>query len=310
MVFINVLSFVFFIRRPVVLVIDTYFSEVYGANFERIRRLEASFKILRSIKLVRIIEESNTLSISESIMKASANPYAVFFQHSYADAAEYYSKNIVKEQGLDIKTFLFLERNNASPDEKPYYYVRNDTDIDFHRAGSFAAALVVPQFNNEEEQQDKTILFITNFNINPEEKRSFVDGVQEGLFKGKTDFISGYENRSWDKIAAVVIYGTAQAFLQSQTDIPVVLFSWYNNIYYMPSCVKILIDDSPYFSIPESLRLERNVVPGARGFSIPSNFTVLEDRIENKSLVAHLRRLNSVFYNHLSGRIQTGKPKK
>lgn len=294
-VFINTLSFIFFVRRPAVLVSDKYFSELYGQAFERIDRLEASFKIFRTIKLVRIMEDTDILTITESINAATSNPYAVFFPNAYSDAADYYAKNIVKENGRDTKTFLLLDKSQPALSERPYYYVRNDADIDFHRAGSCAAALAT--ISTVKSNQNKSIYFISSYNINHAEKESFAEGLQEGGFQGHIDFISGYENRNWENAAAVVIYGPAPAFLQSQANVHAVLFTWYNNTAYMPKSVKVIVDDSPYYSIPIALRMESKSSADTKGFAVPSKFIVLDERIADRAVVVRLLRASSVFRN-------------
>lgn len=310
---INTLSIIFFMRAPVILVSDMYFSEVYGARSEQVKRLEASFKCFTQIKIVRILEEeTDTISIAESIQRSSRNPKAVFFPFAYSNAAEYYASTIVPAQKGNTKTFVFLDRNQASQDLKPYYYVRSDTDIDFHRAGTCAAVLGTIGANSSDvEAQKKSIYFISNLLLNQAEKESFIEGIQEGLFPGRIDFISGYENRNWDTAAAIVIYGPAPAFLQAQVEVPIILFSWYNSASYLPRSIKVLVDDSPYFVIPNILKQARNAIEGTRGFSVPSNFMVLYERIPNRSMAMSLMRVTSNFFNFnsnvLRGKVNNSK---
>jgi hypothetical protein len=295
-IFLNIVCFFFFVQAPVILVSDNYFTEIYGARFEQIRRLETAFKIRKNVKIVRIQDNTDALSIIEAIEHTSGRPAAVFFPFAYSDAAENYAR-LNAEKNLSTKTFVFLDRNPVPKTDTPLYYVRNDTDIDFHRAGACAGLLARERLETLEAAPDKreTIYFICTVPLNPADQESFAEGIKESGFKGGLDFVNGYESRGWDNAAAVVAYGPAAAFFQAQVDVPAVLFSWYNNVSYMPANIKVLVDDSPYYMIPQALSSAQRAFVDAKVFAEPSNFIIIDSRIKNKVLVANLLKVITIF---------------
>lgn len=336
----------FFLRPPVILVSDIYFSAVYGRKYENIGRIDASFKIFRQIKIVRVMEDTSSLSITEAIQKSSRRPAAVFFPYAYIEAAGLYAKVLAEDNNSATKTFVFSDGNNQDNNDFPFYYVKSRTEVDYYRAGVCAASLASetppalesalaggggsppntpPQTNDPqaaggspesapaqtdnaiaqtdkppdtaavkelpEPKSNKTpspimgkikrnVFFIYDKEPSIPEKTAFYEGLKYGGFSENVDFTNSNADKDWRTAVSVVVAGSAKTFFQSAQPAPIVLFSWYNNINYIPESVKILVNDSPYYLIPKALSLADS--EGQKIIIIPSDFRVLEERIGNK----------------------------
>jgi hypothetical protein len=299
--FIGLITNLFFFRAPVILVSDLYFSSLYGGAHEQVRRLEATFLILKQIRIVRVLQDTDSLSLAEAVQRASFRPpEAVFFPYSYAEAAELYASTQIKAGNIATKTVVFADRNKPGHGEELCYYVRTDGDIDFFRAGHCASILAreagASQAAALTPDVPRSIIFIYDSDISMTDRKTFITGAEEdSSFSGRIDFASAYDNRNWNNAASIIIHGLAPAFLQSSIDIPSVLFSWQDNINYLPSQVKVMVNDSPYFLIPDVLRrLRMSDEIENKNITVPSRFTVISSRIKEKSLIKELKKAASL----------------
>ena len=297
--FIGIITNLFFFRAPIILVSDIYFSTLYGGAHEQVRRLQATFSILKQIRLVRVLQDTDNLSLSEAVERASSRPpEAVFFPYSYAEAAELYASTQKKAGNEMTKTIVLADRNKPGLGEELCYYVRTDGDIDFFRAGHCAAILARERGGASAlmPEMTRSIIFIYDADISVTDRKTFITGTEEDVpFTGRIDFASGYDNRNWNSAASVVIHGLAPAFLQSSIDIPSILFSWQDNINYLPSQVKIMVSDSPYYIIPVALRqLRKTDDPENKNLTVASKFTLIPSRIQEKTLIKELKKAASV----------------
>jgi hypothetical protein len=298
--FIGIITNLFFFRAPIILVSDIYFSALYGNAHEQVRRLQATFAILKQIRLVRVLQDTDNLSLTEAVMRASFRPpEAVFFPYSYSEAAELYASTQAKAGNTATKTVVFADRNKPGHGEELCYYVRTNSDVDFFRAGQCAAILARENGVSEPSPDvPRSIIFIYDSDISLTDRKTFIAGAEEDtLFTGRIDFASAYDNRNWNNAAAIIIHGLAPAFLQSSIDIPSVLFSWQDNINYLPSQVKVMVNDSPYYLIPTVLRQLRMTAQDDienKNLTVAAKFTVISSRIKDKSLIKELKKAVSL----------------
>jgi hypothetical protein len=278
--FISIITYLFFLRPPIVLVTDVYFETLYGVKKGQLEQLKASFRVFRQIKKVYVGEDTSNLTIIDSVEKSYFAPFCVFFPFWYKDAAAAYS-----QKHTASKTYVFLDNNNAPQDASSVIYIRSDTENDYYRMGRFAAAL-----SNESGVKDdghKKILFIYDIDIESAEESAFNKGLAAGGFLGGSDFIKNNEFQSVGNVSCVVVQGPAASFLNAGTSVPAIVRAWFLNPKYVPNNIKVQIDDSPYCLIPKI-----NVYKNKKGntLQVPADFIILYDKILNKKITRDLRK--------------------
>lgn len=292
-IFMVVSSAVFFMRAPVVFVTDVYFSAVYGERYEKVRRLEASLRILNQIKIVRIMGETDNVSINMAITAASKKPSAVFFLSAYEEAALFYAKQIKESTDGFTKVYVILDRNGTPKTSSDVYYVAYDTDIDCYRAGQCAAILALDsEAPSIDESKPKSIILIHDSTVKLTAKDTFIEGLHDGGFNERVDFIGNYDNRNWDNAVAIVFYSSSASYIQAGADTPAIIFSWFTNLNYMPDNIKISVDDSPFYVIPLVLkRAAKKKLSEHSLIVLPSEFIIFDSRIKNKNTVKKLKEI-------------------
>jgi hypothetical protein len=282
----------FFLRSPVILVTDIYSHALYGEQWEQIRALEASCRILRPVRVFRIMEETDSQSIADAIINARFTPHSVFFPYRYMEAAVSYSSKLETSGNKKIKTFLFLNKHQKGANTESLISIESDAGVDSYRIGYSAAVLSreARVSRHEDSGDGGEIVFIYDTEINENEKSAFERGVQDGKFSGRTLFALNAEARIRDNIDCVVIGGPAAVVLQSVTETPVILLSWFYNTNYLPLNVKMQIDDSPYALIPKTFKTPGRALKAGSVITLPSNFKIINNRIVNRKLISELRK--------------------
>jgi hypothetical protein len=291
--FITFLSYMFFLRPPVILVSDIYAHALYGEQWEQTRVLEASFRILRPVRVFRIMTETDSQTIADTIMNARSTPHSVFFPFRYEEAARFYGKELERSKNTTTKIFLFLNRQPHADNTESLIRIQTNTGIDYYRAG-YAAAILSREAGAAlpgNSGGGREIVFINNIQISDSEKSAFERGLHTGSYYGGVRFVLNTDSGgNQDVIDCIVIAGPAAAFLQSARTTPVILLSWFFNENYLPPNVKIQIDDSSFALIPKAVKTRMNQLRAGNTLTLPNDFNILKDNIVNKKLIPELQK--------------------
>ncbi|MDR3301782.1 MAG: hypothetical protein LBT01_04530 [Spirochaetaceae bacterium] len=290
--FMIVITYLFFLRPPVILVTDIYTHALYGAEREQILIFEASFKIGRQVKVFRIMEETDSYTIAETIKKTKPAPEFVFFPFHYSDAAKIYADQIKQEGNPLTKTLVFFYEETQAKNTDSYISITPDTKLDSYRKGRCAAILSKEIRLSHEENLNinKQINFIYDTQPNNDAQQAFEKGLAASGYFGKVNFVNTRDMVAQDYLDCVVIEGPASLFFQSATGIPVILLSWFNDPIYFPDNVKIQIDDSPYALIPKIVSLPKNGFAAGSVLKVPATFKIIRNKIINKKLIGELSK--------------------
>jgi hypothetical protein len=291
-VFVVFLSYMFFLRAPVILVSDIYAHALYGEQWEQIRTLEVSFKILRPVRIFRIMEETDSQSIADAVRGSRLTPHSVFFSYRYEEAARFYSAELEKAGNKTTKAFLFLNKERRTNNTESLIHIKSNTEIDYYRAAYCAAILSREKRTSRSVNSDATrdIVVIYDTRADNSEQNAFERGLRDGRYFGGMRFALNTELGSRDAIDCIVIEGPSSTFLQSVSETPVILLSWFYNENYFPPNVKAQIDDSPYALIPKALGMRAGRLKAGETLTVPANFKILKNNIINKKLIPELRR--------------------
>ncbi|MDR2864374.1 MAG: hypothetical protein LBV68_02050 [Spirochaetaceae bacterium] len=289
-VFLSILSYLFFLRPPIILVSDVYVHEIYGEHEERMRNFASSFSVFRQIKVIRVPEDVDSYSMAEIIQRNNASPFCVFFPFRYQEIAEIYRDEITQNGNKTTKIFVMANKEKVPSHAERIIYTVSDAERDYYRAGYCAAILSRDEgaLNNAQRNSERYIAFIYDRDINDRGKSAFEDGLLAGGFSGKSRFSFNQESLRPNDLACVVVDGPADLFFQSPTDVPVILFTWLENEDYFPNNIKIRIDDSPYTLICRTLKLPKKSLIDGAVLKIPADFHILKKTLDNKKLINEL----------------------
>jgi hypothetical protein len=289
-VFISGITYLFFFRPPVILVTGIYSHALYGDEREQIQIFEASFKIGRQVKVFRIMEETDSYTIAETIKKARPSPEFVFFPFHYSEAAKIYNDQIKQEGNALTKTFVFFYEENQTQNMNSYISITPDMKLDYYRTGRCAAILSkeIRSDHDENLKINRQINFIYDTQSHNEAQQAFEKGLKDSGYFGKVTFVSARDVVAQDFLDCVIIEGPSSLFFQSITDMPIILLSWFYDINYYPNNVKIQINDSPYTLIPKIVNLPENEFTAGAVLKVPATFQILRNKIINKKLIGEL----------------------
>lgn len=284
LLFVFILTGVFFLRSPVLVVTDASFYLIYGSQRFNRAVTRNSFALFRRLIPVTVAENAAPDVISLIVEGASRSPRAVIFPHRYASAALFYSTRhpqtpVLVMWGRNPLPPAFDESTNLA-------LVPTDRASDLHRAGASAAVLA---------RETQEVLFLTDEAFDgavPDSqgqyRQTFTAGLRAQGFTGEPVFLEAHvQHASYTDIGCVVIAGPASDFLERNLDIPVILFSWIDPAF-TPRAVRIIFNDSPLVLAPPALRAFSQ---GERVIFVPSHARTLSGRIEERSDSRRLRRL-------------------
>jgi hypothetical protein len=247
-VFLFALIFTLLARRPVVLVGDRYFTELYGRTREQAKILELSVLLLRRVRPFLIEEAGANTEIADALRRQFKNPYCVVFPYRYASAASVYAED------APWPVFVLEERNLNRPVTGNACYIPTDWTADFFRAGFFSARLARAGSladaagdtaeNPPPSDAEKTILLLSQENLLDTAKQAFEAGLKAGGWNGQNLVASSASSLPLHVISSAVLVSSASTFIQNSTGSPCVVFSAVSK-QYMPRFVKVALDDSP-----------------------------------------------------------------
>jgi hypothetical protein len=335
---------VFSLRKPVVVVSDAAFTELYGKKRENREKFLLSLSLFRPVKAVYIAPGAGPDLISLAAWSASKGAFAAFFPYRYHEGAERYLADHPGERAavlagrrqmpgnvaanrpvLDPETGRPVDYGQAAAkaaapqagdsggegsqgeQQSPSWpvWVYTDVETDFYRAGFATGKLYLlakqemsrPKEDSEENAGEmaadgnsttppppapapadaaeadpgEILVFTDDGLILSRGREAFILGLEESEAGAKYRFISpGWE---WEgrPAACAFLAGRADAYFNSELDLPAAVYSWLDPAY-LPSKAALALDDSPWALIPGALalleegRLEGSVPSVAKAF--------------------------------------------
>jgi hypothetical protein len=276
---------VFVLRPPVLLVTDRGYDQLYGIFRGKRAQAEASIRLFRRVKTVRIADTAGPDVAVFAIKSASKKPFCVLFPYRYYREAEQYAQD-----SPEIPAAVLLGRIREVPPNMTLPGIRTDTEGDYFKMGLAAAFFVQSRaaVNGGEEPPGK-ILFFRDDLVSPEDAAAFQGGLLAGEYPlGPVEVRSGSDYTIPGDAACAVLTGAAESFLNQNLSLPVFLFSWLDpGLTHM--AVKIIFDDSPW---PQVVPAVATAAGKRENEGIPSKVLFLGKRIEEKEF---LRKAKGTF---------------
>jgi hypothetical protein len=275
-------ALVFFIRSPVLIVIDIPFSSLYGGTRRvLLRQVFASLALFRQVKPVMIAEGAGpdvlVFAVEEAASRSlSRRPYCVLFPYRYSEAALRY-----REQFPGIPAVLLEGRagqRSGIAAGSGLFVFKTDQESDMYRAGLCAAIL--------SGGTGKTVVF-QDYSIEETGRRAFADGLREGGNGTAPLFLGGfYELSDFSGISCVVLAGSGAEYFEQNLTHPVIFYTWLDPGMVPPEVV-LVFDDSPWaLAVPAVKMIAKNQNEGR----IPSDLLILSTKIADKDILRRLKK--------------------
>jgi hypothetical protein len=226
-------SGIFLFRRPVLMVTDDGFGELYGRRREKQRARELSRTLFRPVKIIRAAAGPDAVVLAVSL--AAQTPYCVLFPLPYVREAERYAREYP-----DIPVVV-LGDGAASPAGLRFW--GTDRPADYYRAGQ-CAALLGPEGKILVFRQDPPA---------PEERDAFLKGLRTRGYGEMPVYVDGKAGIPPENPSCAVIDGPAPLFFEWNLRVPVILFSWIDPLQTFED-IKLIFDDSPWALAPEAIK--------------------------------------------------------
>jgi hypothetical protein len=270
----------FMYRAPVVMVVDDEFTGLYGARRTLIKQAVTSLKLFRRVKVVRVADGASADVAAFAAAAAAARPYAALFPARYQDGARRYA-----EQAPEIPIGVFLGGVQARPAADGGQgtpgvpmYIETDRKADFYRAGRCAALFAL---SGEGE-----VLFFTGDSVNQDDKDAFLTGLRDQGFENPPLFAGRGEPYTPKGLSCVVMARAEEAYLDSNPDVPTILFSWLDPGM-SPREIKLIFDDSPWGQVAAAAGM---IHQGGELQPVASEVLALNNRIEDAVLRQEIKK--------------------
>jgi hypothetical protein len=264
---------VFLFRAPVLLVTDAPFDALYGGTRALLKRVEASLRLFRRVRLVRVSVDAGSDIVAFTVEMAARSPYLVLFPYRYLEGARRYM-----EVFPETPVFVLRGRMQEADTESPRF-ISTDSTTDFYRAGQCAALIA-----SITQQTAGEVLLFQEEPIPVEWSAAFLAGLREKGFEREPKYLNITEDYSdTQNVACVVMSGQAVTFLEQNLNIPVILFSWVDPAL-TSQAVTVIFDDSPWALL---IRVARMM--GKEGTSLPSEMVFPAERMADKNLLKQIR---------------------
>jgi hypothetical protein len=260
----------FFTRAPALVLSDLSFDVLYGLRRGFLRQAEASLRLFRPVKKVMIAENAVPDAVIFALEEASSRPWAVLAPYRYAQGLRRYA-----EQHPETPAVILGGRENLR--EGQLLSLAVDTRLDSYRAGRSAAFFA--------RGKEGEILVFQEERDFPVNRDAFLAGLQAEDCPITPLYLSGYTDYpGYDRVSCVVLGSNAQTFLNRNTVVPVILFSWLDPAF-SPGNVKLVFDDSPWGISVEAFRAAVETGEGP----VPSGFFLLSERIGQRELLKKIK---------------------
>ena len=271
---------VFLFRRPLLIVTDLSFGQLYGEARLKEKQRRISRELFRRVKPVIIAESAGRDLAALAVEAASKNPCAVIFPYRYLDGAYTY-----KENHENIPVIVVGSRNPRPNEETNIYFIVTDTMQDMYKAGIFSAILA----------KENRILVFSDGMPGAQYIEAFQEGLKQQNYTNSPNFYDiSQENFPQSDIGCVVLTGPAANYLEIEQVAPVILFSWLDPAQ-LPGYVKLLFDDSPWAFASKAYK---SIFDNEYEVFIPSDPILLPDKNEKRNFrnIAELLKLNLQNY--------------
>jgi hypothetical protein len=261
---------IFFTRPPALVLSDLPFEALYGVRRGFLRQAEASLRLFRPVKKVRIAENTGPDAVIFAVEEASPRPWAVLAPSRHARGIRRYA-----EQHPETPVVILGVRESVREDRLLSLAV--DARLDSYRAGRSAAFF--------SQGQEGEILVFQEERDFPVNRDAFLAGLRAEGCDTEPVYLSGYTDYpGYDKLSCVVLGSNAQAFLDRNSAAPVILFSWLDPAF-SPGNVKLIFDDSPWGVAAGAFRAALEAGEGP----VPSDIFLPSGRIGRKDLLGKIK---------------------
>ncbi|MDR2304480.1 MAG: hypothetical protein LBE10_07840 [Treponema sp.] len=267
----------FYLRDPVLVVNDAFFSALYGPKRLLFSRIDASLRLFRPVKAVTIAENAGADIVVLALEDASPRPFCVIAPNRYAGSLRRYA-----EKHPEIDAGILGDEDRQLPGRAPVppsdsslLWFSVDRNADYYRAG-LAAGLFA-------QGEGRILVFYNTFPLSGQQEALRL-ALREQGYQGEPEMISSrIEYSSFDDVSCVILAGHAPEFFNRNLNIPVILFSWIDPAKTSRN-TRVIFDDSHWtLTVPMVLGIKKSgPLAELRGRSIPSKMKFMPERIENK----------------------------
>jgi len=290
LVFVFVLTAVFFCRKPVILVSDRAFTVLYGERRALVKRLTLSLSLFRPIKTIEIAEGAGPDLAAQGAASLSGRPFAVFFPYRYREGARRYLRDrpgspvVVlggRRRGPELPSGTGgADDTGIEPDEP--LWIWTDTEADLYRAGIFAGLAAQDEgFYNQG-------IALYGEGLGEAEKTAFQKGLEKQQWYGSLLFSP--ESTAPPLVCAVAL--TDFHYNEEGEIHSLILFSWLDPVL-APRMTLAVFDDSPWVQIGAALKILKE---GGQGRLIPSNIIVPGGDKTLKIVKNRINRIKTLIY--------------
>jgi len=281
-------TIVFFCRKPIILVSDKPFIQLYGKERDKRARIILSITHFRRVKTVDIAAEAGPDLVAQAAASLSRRPYAVFFPYRYREGANRYLKD-----RPDSFVFVLGGRNRPENNPDQPWWFCTDSVTDMYRAGLLTGELAL-----QEPEKGAAALYYEKLGTG--ETAAFKQGLEDQGWK-EEPFISTNAETTLrylkEKTACLVIYRRGDIRFYDEMG-KSILFSWIDP-FFISDRTAALFDDSPWAQLGPALKLlkKEKISPGMTGFSlIPSGITVFKRNFGQKMGNIGINRIKYLKY--------------
>ncbi len=218
-------------RRPVVVVTDASFEELYGPERSRRRKIGASLAVYRRVVVAIVAESAADAAAADAAASASADPFCVVFPYRYEAGAVAYA-----ERRQDVRTVVV--GGPAETGARPPRFTA-DRATDLYRAGRVAGLL---------SSAGRPVLIGGGSEL----PRPFLAGLADSGFPGEPLLLAPGDPLPADAacVVAVDMDGRLSPELRA---LPLVLFSWID-LALVPASTVAVFDDSVWALLVPAVR--------------------------------------------------------
>ena len=277
-------SLIFYLRSPVLIIIDTPFAALYGVTRAKIQQVFTSLLLFRQVKPVIVADSSGDDVIAVTINEISNNPFCVIFPRYFAAAAERYHADFPQHAAV-LLAGTALAASLPSSDESLFIY-RTDAETDLYRAG-LMSGLIAGNFKTENAEEQKIVVLWQDRYTSDHERECFSSGVAETNSDAAVVFISKVsELPDTKRISCSVLTSAGYEYIEKNIKAPLILFTWLD-----PAIVSrgafVLFDDSPWALVIPAVKMAG---VGQTEGKIPSSPLVFSGKIADNGIFRTVKK--------------------
>jgi hypothetical protein len=279
-----VVSVVFYVRPPVLIVSDLSFSGLYGVKRLKTETARSSLVLFRRVKLVIVADDAGDDIVQAAVESASSKPLCALFPLRFARVARDY-----REKNANIPVVLLEGRypesmNQASfaigNNTEDYYIYKTDISADFYRAG-LAAAII----DGDKNERIAVFLEASSQTQAREAITKALNDVEKPL---QTSFFTSFSHFTGNQnISCVILGGGGADYIDKYSDVPVIFFTWVNPEL-IPADIVLVFNDSPLVQAVFSVRM---VQAGIKKGQIPSKILVTGGKGVDRIAIRKLKKI-------------------